>query len=918
MIMPHCSGNFAFMSWSEAALARAGLPRMEYPIPLSAFPEALKRGDVLPVQMLAWLQLFTERDLSAWTCLAPAMTAIARQLAGSYRGLRGEIEGPRWRLSLESVDLSREVVTVQRGAHLVAAIADRGDGGLSVSHYRALDAKAARYLVALGGYPDGTAGMPASSFECAKGWSGGWSHFYAADRGDSYLSYWDDGVGLRDDRMPVQGWIEQRTLTPLPWAELAIELAAQATLDGAGWADPARMPEITTHSQGSPMQTWESLAGYTEIFRRDRAIGALIGLAVGDAVGTTLEFTSRDSRPPLTDMIGGGPFQLERGQWTDDTSMALCLADSLLANDGLDPLDLMRRFCRWRDQGENSCTGSCFDIGGTVGAALWRFERTGDPLAGSSDPQTAGNGSLMRLSPVAIFWRAEPELAERAAAEQSRTTHAAPAAVDACRAFARLLVRAIAGETKQDLLRPWPDTVDLDPAVAAVMAGSWRDKKRDQIQSTGYVVHSLEAALWAVDQAGDFQSAVLAAANLGGDADTVAAIAGQLAGALWGCSSIPESWRDYLAWRARIHDLALALFVAGSRTGAATRSSPHAAPNRSAERESSEREEIVMPDDTKKVIALGCLEPVSVRSVMPHEAYDFTVWLADPENLNLLGTAIGLILEPKATEVGVDEFSADLVCRSLDDGSTILIENQYGRTDHDHLGKLLTYVGGLKASTMVWIAEKIRPAHRAALDWLNESTVEGVNFFGIELELLKIGDSLPAPRFNVVSKPNNWAKQIRASTSQASNADGQRARYWQQIRPAMLSQLPKRLRASKEGNSSSFWVYDPGQGWSWWFTIYVMKKGYVGWFLRAKENALEVFSALQARADELRAACGCDLDLSKPLTIDAWLKANCEDESDWPRQVEWFLTTFPPFANKVVDTLEAENLIPKSAVARES
>lgn len=317
-----------------------------------------------------------------------------------------------------------------------------------------------------------------------------------------------------------------------------------------------------------------------------------------------------------------------------------------------------------------------------------------------------------------------------------------------------------------------------------------------------------------------------------------------------------------------------------------------------------------MPEDVKKVIALGRLELVPVRSVMPHEAYDFTAWLANPENLNLLGTAIGLALEPTATEVGVDEFSADLVCRSLDDGSAILIENQYGRTDHDHLGKLLTYVGGLKASTMVWIAERIRPAHRAALDWLNESTVEGVNFFGIELELLKIGESLPAPRFNVVSKPNNWAKQVRASTSQASNADGQRARYWRQVRAAILPQLPKRLRASKEGNGSSFWIYEPGKGrWSWWFTAYVMKTGEVGWFFRAKESALEIFVALQTRADALRAACGCDLGLSN-LTIGAMLKADCEDESDWPRQVEWFLNTFPPFANKAVEILEAENLIP--------
>jgi ADP-ribosyl-[dinitrogen reductase] hydrolase len=290
-----------------------------------------------------------------------------------------------------------------------------------------------------------------------------------------------------------------------------------------------------------------------------------VGLAVGDAVGTTLEFTSREGHPLLTDMVGGGPFRLERGQWTDDTSMALCLAESLLSKNTLDPLDLMQRFLRWRDQGENSCTGSCFDIGGTVSAALSRFERTGDPLAGSSDPETAGNGSLMRLSPVAIFWHAEPELAERVAAEQSRTTHAAPAAVAACRAFARLLVRAIAGEPKLRLLMPLPDTTGLDPAVAAVMAGSWKTKSRDQIQSTGYVVHSLEAALWAVDHADGFESAVLTAANLGGDADTVAAITGQLAGALWGCSGIPESWRTYLAWSTKIHELAASLYA--SETG---------------------------------------------------------------------------------------------------------------------------------------------------------------------------------------------------------------------------------------------------------------------------------------------------------------------------------------------------------------
>jgi ADP-ribosylglycohydrolase len=132
--------------------------------------------------------------------------------------------------------------------------------------------------------------------------------------------------------------------------------------------------------------------------RRDRAIGALVGLAVGDSIGTSLEFSERDSRPPVNDMVGGGPFRLRPGEWTDDTAMALCLADSLLACDGLDQRDLIERFCQWWRNGENSCTGDCFDVGITTREALWHFENTGDPIAGGTEPHKAGNGSLMRLA----------------------------------------------------------------------------------------------------------------------------------------------------------------------------------------------------------------------------------------------------------------------------------------------------------------------------------------------------------------------------------------------------------------------------------------------------------------------------------------------------------------------------------------
>ena len=137
--------------------------------------------------------------------------------------------------------------------------------------------------------------------------------------------------------------------------------------------------------------------------RRERYRGCLLGLAVGDALGTTLEFCRPGSFTPITDMVGGGPFRLKPGQWTDDTSMALCLASSLTERGGFDARDQMERYVRWWREGYWSSTGRCFDIGNTTSAALSRFQKTGDPFAGSTDPHAAGNGSLMRLAPVPLF-----------------------------------------------------------------------------------------------------------------------------------------------------------------------------------------------------------------------------------------------------------------------------------------------------------------------------------------------------------------------------------------------------------------------------------------------------------------------------------------------------------------------------------
>jgi ADP-ribosyl-[dinitrogen reductase] hydrolase len=281
----------------------------------------------------------------------------------------------------------------------------------------------------------------------------------------------------------------------------------------------------------------------------DRALGCLLGLAVGDALGTTLEFEKRDAKPPVTDMVGGGPFGLAPGEWTDDTSMALCLADSLIACGGLDQRDLMQRFVRWWREGENSHNGRCFDIGITTRQALASFEQTGNPVAGSTDTHAAGNGSIMRLAPVVLRWANEPEQAVAAARAQSVTTHGAPAAVEGCAVLAAILLDAIATADKASTLRSRRCS---EPVVDAVAQGSWRGKPRSAIHSSGYVVHTLEAALWCVDQGGDFSQAVLLAANLAGDADTVAAVTGQIAGALWGRKGIPPHWLERLVWRQEI------------------------------------------------------------------------------------------------------------------------------------------------------------------------------------------------------------------------------------------------------------------------------------------------------------------------------------------------------------------------------
>ena len=195
------------------------------------------------------------------------------------------------------------------------------------------------------------------------------------------------------------------------------------------------------------------------ITSQDRFLGCLLGLAAGDAVGTAVEFMPRGSFVPVTDMLGGGPFHLKPGQWTDDTSMALCLTESFIEKQGFDASDQMERYIRWYRDGHLSSTGRCFDIGNATSDALRRFERSGDPFSGSTDPRSAGNGSLMRLAPIPMFCYPDMELAIQYAAESSRTTHGAAECVDACKLYAYTLVKALDGKSKTEILSA-PDSTN--------------------------------------------------------------------------------------------------------------------------------------------------------------------------------------------------------------------------------------------------------------------------------------------------------------------------------------------------------------------------------------------------------------------------------------------------------------------------
>jgi len=303
-----------------------------------------------------------------------------------------------------------------------------------------------------------------------------------------------------------------------------------------GWSpavDPTRAPEV--------MDAARTL--------RERFQGALVGLAVGDALAAHTQFRKPGTFAAVGDLLGGGPFDQPRGAWTDDTAMALLLAESLLEREGFDAHDQVQRFVRWQREGYGSATGQCVGISANVARSLATALYKRQPFAGSHDPDQQDKDPLSRIAPVVMYFLADVTTAVAKAAEAARLTAQAPMVLDCVRLLASMVHQALSGRDKAAVLRPPRElwiTASTRPEVLALYEGAYAYRMPPDITAGGGIFQALEAALWAFQRSETFREGALLAANLGRDSDVVAAAYGQLAGAYHGVSAIPGIWRNSL------------------------------------------------------------------------------------------------------------------------------------------------------------------------------------------------------------------------------------------------------------------------------------------------------------------------------------------------------------------------------------
>lgn len=295
--------------------------------------------------------------------------------------------------------------------------------------------------------------------------------------------------------------------------------------------------------------------------------GSLIGLAIGDALGVPAEFKMVGDFEPVSDFRDSDWFDLPAGHWSDDTAMTLCLANSLIEKKSFDPVDQIEKYKKWLETGYCSSTGKAIGVGQTILRALLTYRSGDDPYKAIISRHSDGNGSLMRLAPIPLYFRDDPEYGIHCAELSSRITHGSVLCADACKYYTGLIIGALNGVSKKELLSdlycPIPDywkNNRLTEEIENISLGSFKHNNPPFIQGSGYVVKSLEASLWAFYNSDSFEEGVLKAINLGDDADTTGAIYGQLAGAYYGIDRIPQKWIDGVAKKDEILDIANKLF----------------------------------------------------------------------------------------------------------------------------------------------------------------------------------------------------------------------------------------------------------------------------------------------------------------------------------------------------------------------
>ena len=304
---------------------------------------------------------------------------------------------------------------------------------------------------------------------------------------------------------------------------------------------------------------------------------------------------------------------------------------------------------------------------------------------------------------------------------------------------------------------------------------------------------------------------------------------------------------------------------------------------------------------------LGRLERVELRSAWATEAGDFTPWLAREENIQLLGEAIGIELEVEAQEKNVGPFRADILCKDTANGSWVLIENQLERTDHIHLGQLITYAAGLQAVTIVWIASRFTEEHRAALDWLNKVTDDDIQFFGLEVELWQIGSSAMAPKFNIVSAPNDWSKSVsgaqKAIDQGALSESGQRyIDFWNRF-GARISENKSSLRIPKP--NTDYWKnYSIGRSEFAVAPMILARDAWIGIQLTMYgDQAKQLYAAILAQKDMIELAIGeplvwRELPNHKESQIRLVRKdLDPKDKARWTEICDWLISRTEKFLN---------------------